>query len=76
MMHLFYLVTLFPLAALAAVNGHCSGKATGQYLTDGICESIATCDYYHGSYMDGGCPDDVPDVKCCLVGLQGSESCK
>jgi hypothetical protein len=72
MMYAFYLVTLFPLLALAEVNGKCSGVATGDYLSDGICEPTATCDYYHGSYINNGCPNDADDVKCCLIGLGNS----
>jgi hypothetical protein len=68
-MYSFYLVAFFPLAALAAIDGHCSGAATGQWLQDGICEHTATCNYYKGKYMTGGCPNDPDDVKCCLVGL-------
>lgn len=75
-MHSSYLVALCPLAALAAINGHCTGTATGIWLQDGICETIATCDYYHGTYITGGCPNDGNDVKCCLVGLAGGSSGK
>ena len=67
-----YLIAIFPLAALAAINGHCSGTATADWLTDGICEPIATCDYYDGTYINGGCPNDDSDVKCCLIGLETS----
>ena len=70
-MYSSYLVALFPLASLAAIDGHCTGTATGIWLQDGICETIATCDYYKGTYMTGGCPNDGNDVKCCLVGLSG-----
>ena len=49
-MRSLYLVTLFPLAAVATLNGHCSGsagggKATGDYLTDGICVTTSTCNH-------------------------------
>ena len=71
-MYSSYLIALFPVVALAAVNGKCSGTATGQWLSDGICEPIATCDYYHGTYITGGYPNDADDVKCCLVGLETS----
>ena len=71
-MYSSYVIALFPVVALAAVNGKCSGTATGFWLSDGICEPTATCDYYHGTYITGGCPNDVDDVKCCLVGLDTS----
>ena len=71
-MYSSYLIALFPVVALAAVNGKCSGTATGLWLSDGICEPTATCDSYHGTYITGGCPNDADDVKCCLVGLETS----
>lgn len=66
------LLSFFPLTALATVNGHCSGKATGDYDTYGICITTSNCNSYGGSYISGGCPNDVANVKCCLVGLGGS----
>lgn len=74
-MHLsLTLLPLFPLLALATVNGHCSGTATGDYLKYGICISTSECSDYKGSYITGGCPNDVASVKCCLIGLGGSIS--
>ena len=73
-MYSFCLLAFFPLAALATIDGHCSGTATGEWLTDGICEPTATCDYYSGKYITGGCPNDPDDVKCCLVGLATDSS--
>jgi hypothetical protein len=74
-MHLS-LAALLPFAArvLATVNGHCSGSASGLYLSDGICVTTSTCDSYDGSYISGGCPYDADNVKCCLVGLEDSVS--
>lgn len=75
-MRSFYLVALFPLAAIAETNGHCSGTATGFWLSEGICEPTATCVHYGGAYITGGCPDDPEDVKCCLIGLETSDDSK
>ncbi len=63
----YLLVGLFPLTALAALNGHCSGTATGAYKDNGICVSTSTCSQYHGSTINGGCPSDGADIKCCLI---------
>lgn len=74
-MHLsLTLLPLFPLLALATVDGHCSGTATGDYLKYGICISTSECSSFKGSYITGGCPNDVNSVKCCLIGLGGSIS--
>jgi len=84
MLFLYLLVGFLPLAAIAnpalaavpiekrTLNGHCSGTATSYYKSDGICITTATCDSYGGSYITGGCPSDPDNVKCCLVGLEGS----
>lgn len=73
----------FPLAVLAAVNGPCTGApdgtATSYYLLEGICLYTSDCKDSSGaagSYISGGCPFDADDVKCCLVGLEGSGSGK
>lgn len=68
----YILLSLFPLRALATVNGHCSGTATGDYLKYGICITTSNCNSYDGSYISGGCPNDVENVKCCVVGLDDS----
>ncbi|KAH8903355.1 hypothetical protein BR93DRAFT_201309 [Coniochaeta sp. PMI_546] len=68
-MQLFYLISLFPLAALATLNGHCSGSAaTGVWKDNGICIKTSTCNQYHGEYKSGACPNDPDDVKCCVIG--------
>lgn len=59
---------------MATVNGHCSGTATGHYKSKGICVSTTTCNTYKGSYINGGCPSDPNDIKCCLIGLEESIS--
>ncbi len=71
-----HLVALLPLASLAAANGHCSGSATGKWLSNGICVPIATCDHYHGAYITGGCPNDLGRSECCLIGLETSAESK
>ena len=55
-----------------AVNGHCSGTASGTYLTYGICITTSTCNSYSGSYISGGCPNDPNNVRCCVIGLADS----
>lgn len=68
-MKLIYLTALFPVAALATLNGHCTGSAaTGVWKDHGICIKTSTCDQYHGEYKSGACPDDPNDVKCCVIG--------
>ncbi|KAH8655279.1 hypothetical protein BX600DRAFT_515111 [Xylariales sp. PMI_506] len=72
-----YLLALFPAAALATVNGHCSGSsaggtATGDFLEYGICVSTTTCGDYGGVTITGGCPNDASNIKCCLIGLDSS----
>lgn len=52
-----------------ALNGHCSGTATGYYLSTGICVTTTTCNAYDGSYISGGCPNDANNIKCCQIGL-------
>ncbi|KAH8592280.1 hypothetical protein B0O99DRAFT_663239 [Bisporella sp. PMI_857] len=69
-----YLLALFPFSAFAALNGHCSGTATGSYLTHGICIHTGTCTSYGGKYISGGCPSDPSDVRCCVIGLADSLS--
>ncbi|KAK4199168.1 hypothetical protein QBC40DRAFT_297735 [Triangularia verruculosa] len=68
-MRSFYILAGFPLAALATVNGHCSGdQATGEWRSKGICISTGTCTSYGGKYITGACPNDPDNIKCCLVG--------
>ena len=42
----------------AYVNGPCSGRS-------GICVSTATCNNYGGTILNGFCPNDPSDIKCC-----------
>jgi hypothetical protein len=63
------ILALLPFIAVvsATLNGHCAGSDTwGEY---GICVWTETCDYYGGIHTDGACPDDVDDIKCCVVGV-------
>jgi hypothetical protein len=61
-------LALFPLSTLAALNGRCTGApAAGIYQNDGICIHTATCRSNGGTYISGGCPYDVEDVKCCII---------
>jgi hypothetical protein len=73
------LLAIFPLVALAAVNGPCTGApdgtATGDYLKEGIC--VVDCVDSSGTkgyQISGGCPFDADDVKCCLIGLDQSSA--
>jgi len=80
-MHSFYLIALFPVAAFATLYGHCSGpsnggKATGDYLDDGICDYTSDCKSRGGSYISNGCPDDGDSITCCLIGLDDSYESK
>lgn len=73
-MQFFYFITLFPMAALATLNGHCSGSAaTGVWKDNGICVKTSTCNQYKGQYKSGACPNDADDVKCCIVGFYPNE---
>ena len=76
---------LFPLATLAAINGPCTGppdgKASGDYLTEGICLLVGDCVDSHGTAGStlpggGGYPFDPNDVTCCVIGLEGSSAGK
>ncbi|KAK0667824.1 hypothetical protein QBC41DRAFT_227599 [Cercophora samala] len=68
-MQLLYILTAFPLTALAALNGRCTGsEATGEWGSKGICVRTSTCTGAGGAYKTGACPSDPADVKCCLVG--------
>jgi hypothetical protein len=78
-MRSFNLLALFPLAALAAINGPCTGPpdgtASGYYLTEGICLDTSDCVDTAGAAgktINGGCPFDGNGVKCCLIGLDNS----
>ena len=75
-MHSFYLIALFPVATYATLYGHCSGTATGEYLSDGICDYTSDCNTRKGSHITGGCPYDDNDITCCLIGLAGSSDSK
>lgn len=72
-MQLLAILTTFPLAALAVVNGRCSGSAaTGTWGQSGICISTGTCNSFGGVFKSGACPGDAADIRCCLIGLEGS----
>lgn len=66
-------------AAGHTAEGHCfsapNGTATGNYLLHGICLSTVTCTSFGGSYINGGCPLDAEDIKCCYVAAcKGTDS--
>ena len=76
-MHLIpFLLALFPLTAVAVLNGRCSGTATGLHKTQGICIKTTTCSQNGGVSISGGCPYDGADIKCCakIYGCYGDES--
>ncbi|ORX41696.1 hypothetical protein BCR36DRAFT_416591 [Piromyces finnis] len=45
-------------AALGAVNGRCSSG-------NGVCVSTTNCINAGGSYVNGKCPNDPNNIKCC-----------
>jgi hypothetical protein len=68
-MRSIYVLAAFPLAAVAVLNGRCSGsEASGYWGSHGICVTTSTCAAYGGVYKSGACPNDPTNVKCCVVG--------
>ncbi|KAH7375199.1 hypothetical protein B0T11DRAFT_269870 [Plectosphaerella cucumerina] len=66
-MHFLFLA-VFPVAALAALNGRCTGdQATGLWKADGICLTTTTCSNRGGKTKDGACPNDGNNIKCCVI---------
>ena len=61
----FFSVIIPPLAAStqAAINGHCIDDGSGGAGYSGICETIATCNYYGGTHKNDLCPNDPSDGK-------------
>lgn len=58
---LFYRLLIALIAvygALAAVNGRCSSG-------NGVCISTSSCTKAGGTYVNGKCPNDAADIKCC-----------
>ncbi|KAF8148402.1 hypothetical protein B0H34DRAFT_679738 [Crassisporium funariophilum] len=63
------LLLLHAPAVLSALNGPCSGIATG------ACVSSGTCGSWGGSWVAGYCPNDPSGVRCCVVeGCSGASS--
>lgn len=62
-MHFPYLISLFPLIALAEIGGHCTGE--GILFTTGICIEETTCLESGSGYIYGGCPNDPAGIVCC-----------
>lgn len=60
--------------ALAALNGHCSGTATGNFKNSGICINTNTCRSFGGNDITGGCPSDPTATRCRVVGLYPNEA--
>lgn len=61
-------LAVFPVAALAALNGRCTGDlATGAWRTDGICITTSNCSGRGGKTKNGACPSDPENVKCCII---------
>jgi len=53
------LITLAAVpSVLGAVNGKCSSG-------NGVCVSTSSCTKAGGTYVDGKCPNDKKDIKCC-----------
>ena len=55
------LASLFVLSANAAVNEPCYGEGGRA----GVCLSTSSCSSDGGTTVDGACPWDASDVKCC-----------
>lgn len=54
------LLTIFTALSLAAVDEPCYGDNA-----QGVCLSTSDCDASGGTTIDGACPSDPADVKCC-----------
>ncbi|CAP62338.1 uncharacterized protein PODANS_0_1390 [Podospora anserina S mat+] len=54
-------LALFATAALAAVNEPCVGSGGRA----GVCVTTSTCSSSGGITIDGACPSDASNVKCC-----------
>lgn len=59
--------SLFPLSALATVNGRCVKGSDPLYNNFGICVSTKNCKKYGGHWKSDLCPYDGEDIKCCVV---------
>lgn len=50
------------------INGHCRNTdGVGSMTWRGICVKVSKCDEYGGITLNGACPDDPKDVKCCFI---------
>lgn len=68
------LLIIFPAAALATLNGRCTGtQATGFWKESGICITTSNCSSRGGKTKNGACPSDPDNVKCCLIGVEPSD---
>ncbi|KAL1641280.1 hypothetical protein SLS58_006182 [Diplodia intermedia] len=64
---LLFLLLLSP-TALAEVNGPCTGAAH----KPGVCIETSSCTKAGGTHIDGACPHDANDIKCCTKPSCGS----
>ncbi|KKY21834.1 hypothetical protein UCDDS831_g04089 [Diplodia seriata] len=62
------LLLLLSLTALAEVNGPCTGAAH----KPGVCIETSSCTKAGGTHIDGACPHDANDIKCCTKPSCGS----
>ena len=74
------LLALFPLTAMAAYKGRCTGppngKATDNYLEYGICDYTSDCNDRGGKHIANGCPYDGDSITCCIIGPVPDEASK
>ncbi|KAF9921397.1 hypothetical protein FBU30_008617 [Linnemannia zychae] len=62
-------VALLAASAMAANTCLIISRLPGTGITTpGLCVPTRTCTADGGSYYSGWCPNDPPDVKCCLYG--------
>lgn len=62
------LLLISPLVAQAAVNEPCIGSGGRA----GVCVTTTTCDSSGGITVNGACPADAANVKCCTKNPCGS----
>jgi hypothetical protein len=66
-MKLLALASFFITTAYAAANGLC-----GFFGIPGVCVPAASCRRDDGNYVSDFCPDDLPDIKCCIKTFCGN----
>ena len=57
---ILFLLFILPYA-LSVVGGTCSSNAN-----NGVCISDTKCNQHGAKYVQGLCPNDLNEIKCCL----------